>query len=241
MSIPKLPGLPDPDSEQKAKMSKEEVVGFLNDMIDALTWKRVGLLCLFASLLITLLITFENRTFLFNKFFSSTPLEQLSTPWEISDATKAELQKLTNSQKLLAGTLVMEVNLKKNRRILKYWYVSDPTIRQYAANTAATLLPQAFFSDDRKNNDQMLAILGNEFKCVPTTDTIYMRVLPELYKSVPYLCRLAVPPYAGQFAGFATLFLTRAPTQTEADALKIELTRISVEMYLRDIDRNARK
>jgi len=238
MTIPKIPGTP--DQELKAKMSKEEVVGFLNDMIDALTWKRVGLLALLSSMLIVLLVAFENRNFIFNKFFSEIPIEQLTNPWELSDATKSELEKLTNSQKLLAGTLVMEVNLKKNRRILKHWYVSNTTLREYVSITAATLLPQAFFNDDRKNNDQMLAILSNEFKCVPTTDTIYMSVMPDLHKMVPYVCRLAVPPYAGQFAGFATLFLTRAPTRSEADALKIELTRISIEMYLRDIDRRIR-
>ncbi len=123
-------------------MSKEEIIGFLNDMIDVLTWKRVGLLCLLASLSIALLIIFENRTFLFNKLFSDTPLEQITAPWELSDTTKAEFEKLTDSQSLLVGALVMEVNLKKNRRILKHWYSSDNNIRKQVSNIAATILTQ---------------------------------------------------------------------------------------------------
>ncbi len=234
MTAPKIPR-PGGNS-QNEQTNKEEIIGFLNDMIDALTWGRVGLLSLLASFLITLLIVFENRTFLFNKIFSDIPLEHITVPWELSETSKTELQELINSQPLLVGTLVKEVNLKKNRRILKYWHSSDINVRYSVATTIATLLPQAFFTADRADNVQMLAVLNNEFKCVPTTDTIYMKIIPDLHKSVPYLCRLAVPPYAGQFAGFITLFLARAPSQIETDALKIELTRISIEMYLRDIE-----
>jgi hypothetical protein len=86
----------------------------------------------------------------------------------------------------------------------------------------------------------MLAVLDNKFHCVKTEDTVYMRFFPDMPKTLPYVCRLAVPPFAGQFAGFATLFLTRQPSASDVEALKIELTRISIEMYLRDIDHRPR-
>lgn len=240
MTIPTPEPAAKPVSDPKAKMTKEEVVGFLNDMIDALTWKRVGLLSLLAACVISLLVVFENRTTLFNKIVDPLPVEAMTIPWELSDASKGELLNLTHSQPILGGVVVMEVNLKKNRSTIKFWDVKDPALRAEATKIAATILPQAFFrSEDRKNNDQMLSVLNNQFSCVKVEDTTYVRFVPDSVKTLPYVCRLAVPPFAGQFAGFVALFLTRAPSPADVDSLKIELTRISIEMYLRDIDKRS--
>lgn len=221
------------------KIDKEDVIGFLSDMIDALTWRNVGLLALLGAALIVLLISFENRTILFNRLFESKPIEAIVAPWELSDVSKQELLKLSNSQSIIGGFLVTEVDLKKNRRITKFWYVEDPSFKDTAAKVVANLLPQAFFDTDAKNNDQMLSVLNNQFSCVQTSETIYMRFFPDMPKTYPYLCRLAVPPFSGEFAGLITLFLVRQPTASDVEALKIELTRISIDLYLRDIERRS--
>lgn len=220
-------------------MSKEEIVAFLNDMVDALTWKRFALLALLGFVTIALLILFDNRTTVFNRLVDSTPVEELSIPWEVSQQTKTELTALTRLP-IIDGVLLTEVNLKKNRRITKFWYVRDADFRQQAATVISQMLPQAFFDSDRKNNEQMLNVLGNQFSCTPTEETIFVRFIPDMQKKYPVVCRLAVPPFAGEFAGLVTVLLTRKPTQPEVDSLKIEITRVSVEMYLRDIQ-NRRK
>ena len=220
-------------------MSKEEVIGFLNDMIDALTWKRVGLLSLLATCSISLVIGFENRGTIINRVFDK-PVEVAVAPWELSDTSKSALLKLSGSQPILAGVVVTEVNLKKNRRQVKYLRFKDDQFQANAVAIANTALPQAFFNDDRKNNDQMLAVLNNQFLCVQTSDTIWPNFYAGVQKTFPYVCRLAVPPFAGEFAGLITLFLTRQPSPWEIDALKIELSRISIELYLRDIGKRRR-
>ena len=221
-------------------MSKEEVIAFLNDMIDALTWKRAGLMLLFGALTVLLLMLFENRNIIFNRVLEPVPVEGLMKPWEVSDESKKELINFTRFP-LVGGVLLTEADLKKNRRITKFWYVTDSAFRQQAAQLISTLLPQPFFDADPKNNEQMLAVLNNQFVCTPVNQTIFIRFFPDIAKTHPVVCRLAVPPFSGHFAGVITIFLTKVPTQTEVDSLKIEITRISVELYLRDIQNRNRE
>jgi hypothetical protein len=81
----------------------------------------------------------------------------------------------------------------------------------------------------------MIAMLNNEFKCVPIAETSTFRFFPTLLEVFPYVCRIAVPPFFGEFAGFITVFTTRALKEEEFDSLKIEMNRLAIEIYLRDI------
>lgn len=80
-------------------------------------------------------------------------------------------------------------------------------------------------------------MLNNEFKCVPSAETHYVRFFPDLASKYPVTCRIAVPPFFGEFAGYITAILTRKPTSAEYDSLKIEMNRIAIETYLRDISK----
>lgn len=217
-------------------MSKEELVELLSNLLDDLNWKRVGLLLLFGAFLIALIVLFEGRNTVVDKLYKpSMPAEVGLASWVISDITKTELTNLVNSQELLGGAVVMEVNLKKNLRNVKFWMSKQLDIRDEAAKIVATLLPQPLFSDNPKNNDQMQRMLNNEFVCVPTVDTMNVQYFSNIQGKYPYLCRLAVPPIPGEFAGFVSIFLTRTPTIGEIEALKIEMTRLSINIYVRDV------
>jgi hypothetical protein len=217
-------------------MTKEELVAFLSDMIDALTWQRVGLLCALGVVTVSLLVAFENRASIFNQVFGHESLKEQVIVWEVSNDSKDELKNLTK-QTFVGGVLLSEIELKKNRRITKYWHVEDAKLKQSITSLLSTLLPQAVFDTDRKNNEQMLLVLNNQFRCVPTIDTPLAKLLPDMPKILPYVCNLAVPPYVGDFAGVITVALKREPTAEEINSLKIEVTRISIELYLRDIQR----
>ena len=96
-------------------------------------------------------------------------------------------------------------------------------------------LPQAVFDYDAKNTTQMVAILSNEFKCDPYKDTIYFRYAPELENNLPTVCRLAIPPFVGQFVGFITVGMSKEMTKQELDSIRLEVSRIAVEIYLNDV------
>lgn len=220
-------------------VNKEEVVAFLNDMVDALTWKRFWLLTLLGTVMIALLLVFDNRTTIFNSVFGGKSVKEIDVPWQVTQQTKTELITLTK-QENIAGVMLTEVNLKKNRRIVKFWHTRDPEFKKEVDAILATLLPQAFFDTDKQNNEQMLKVLQNEFTCSPMKQTIYGRFEVMSKHKVDTVCRLSVPPYVGEFAGMISLLMKKPPTPAEIEALKIELSRVSIELYLRDI-RNAGK
>ena len=203
-------------------------------MIDALTWTRAGLIFLAAGMTVILLMLFENRTTLFNRFVDPVPVENIAVPWNASEETKAELATLIQ-QDIIGGVVLTEVDLKKNRSTIRFWAVRDQLFRNEVKAVLDELLPQAFFDSDPRNNGQMIQVLNNQFVCVDSKDTIFIRFFPDIDKQYPRVCRLAVPPFSGQFAGMVTILLTRPPTADEIAALKIEMTRVSVELYLRDI------
>ena len=215
-------------------ISKEDVIKFISEIIDSLTWMRVWLLCLLASTFITLYVVFENRTTIFNKLVDNQPVETIEVQWKISDASKSSLQEITN-QSIIGGVAMVDVNLKKNRKNLKHWYFRDGAMTDVMSKMVSETLPQPFFDNTKRNNDQMLEVLANRFLCVPTADTAFAKFIPSISGIYPYSCQLAVPPFVGEFAGYLTIYLTRQPTDIEQESLKIEINRISIELYLRDI------
>ena len=218
-------------------MDKEKIVAFLEDMIDTLTFKRVALLSLLAIVGISLLTLFENRAATFSALYKTTEAAT-AIQWELSDESKNELQSLIPGTQGLIGIVILtDVDLKKNRRKTKYIHIVDQNLSTAILPVTSKLLPQALFDYDAKNTAQMVAMLNNEFLCVPSEDTVNARFFPTLAKNLPVTCRIAVPPFFGEFAGYITVILTRKPKASEYDAMKIEINRIAIELYLRDISK----
>lgn len=218
-------------------MEKEKYIAFLEDMIDALTFRRVALLALLATITISLLAVFENRNAVFAMVYK-TAEEQTSVAWILSNESKNQMIALTSSDTNLVGAVMLsDVDLKKNRRVPKFLFIKDKTDSDRIQPVVAKLLPQALFDYDSRNTEQMVAMLNNEFKCVPIAETHYVRFFPDLGAHYPYVCRIAVPPFFGEFAGYITTFLVRKPQAAEYDSLKIEMNRIAIETYLRDISK----
>lgn len=218
-------------------MDKEKIIAFLEDMIDALTFRRVALLALLATITICLLAVFENRNAVFATVYKQAE-EQTSVAWVLSNESKNQMIALSAPEKnLVGGTMLSDVDLKKNRRTPKFLYIKDKADSDRILPVTSKILPQALFDYDPRNTEQMVAMLNNEFKCVPTSETHYIRFFPELATKYPVACRIAVPPFFGEFAGYITTFLIRKPTAAEYDSLKIEMNRIAIETYLRDISK----
>jgi len=223
--------------EPQKKMDKDKIIAFLEEMIDALTFRRVALLALLATITISLLAIFENRSAVFAAIYK-TAEEQTSVAWTLSNESKNQMIQLTAPDRNLVGVVILsDVDLKKNRRNPKFLFIKDKADSDKVMPMVSKLLPQALFDYDSKNTEQMVAMLNNEFKCVPTSETHYTRFFPELVAKYPVSCRIAVPPFFGEFAGYITAILTRKPTAAEYDALKIEMNRIAIETYLRDISK----
>jgi hypothetical protein len=215
---------------------KFDLFQILQDLTDSLTIRRLLLTVLAGCMFTTGTVIYENRDFLFQEIYSrATGTHAVQQPpWIVSDETKSELISVVKNSLNIKFIAVNEVDLQKNTRVPKFWYIQDPAGQGLEAKVQSTL-PQPVFDYDAKNTQQMVAVLNNEFNCAKYQDTIYGRLYPELTKAVPTICRIAIPPFYGRFIGILEIGFSSQPSKEELDAARLEVARIAVEIYLRDV------
>jgi hypothetical protein len=224
---------------QKAKVSPDTALQFVQDVTDKLTLGKIFIVLLFGILGTVLTLTYENRALVFQKVLAATKGSSEITGWELSDSTKAQMVGMARGSQWINMVLITEIDLQKNRRIPKYWFLDspqEPTIK----NRTTVLFPQPVFDLDAKNTQQMIGILNNEFVCNPIEDTVFFKLFPELQKEMPYICRLSIPPFYGRFVGILTVGLRKVPTKDELEQVRIDLARFSVEVYLNDVTKKSK-
>lgn len=216
-------------------MDKENFISTLEELTETLNFRRVVLITLLLIISIFLFIGFDNREIVFSKVFQSRieggkPVDE----WTLSDKSKNSLIQLTKVAPI-SYVGIIDVDLKKNRRSLKYRYINNSELQSILEKHNSSLLPQAVFDYDAKNTQQMVSILSNEFSCAKTQDTVFFRWFPEVVKTMPSICRLAIPPFVGQFVGFVVIGINQQISKSEMDSIRLEVSRIAVEIYLRDV------
>lgn len=223
-----------PEVTEKAKTGPEAIIHFLQDITDKLTLSKLAAVFVLGILATFLTIVYENRTAVFEKIITTLNGSAEEAGWNLSDETKKQMVGMVKGSKWLNMILVTEIDLQRNRRLPKYWFLDSP-LEPQIQNKAALLFPQPVFDLDAKNTQQMIGILNNEFVCSRFEDTIFFKLFPELQKEMPFICRLSIPPFYGRFVGILTVGLKKIPTKEEQEQIRIELARFSVEVYLRDI------
>lgn len=221
--------------EQKDPKTPAEWFNWVQDFTDSLTIRRAFMILVAGIMASIVALFYENRALLFQGAVETAfQAEKPTTNWEISEETQRQFKALVQSSPLIKFMMITEVDLQKNRRTPRFWYLDDER-EDFIRAKVNTMLPQAVFDYDAKNTQQMVAILQNEFVCNKYSDTVYQRIFPDLGKRMPVVCRAAIPPFYGRFVGMLTVGLETTPTKEELDSLHIEMSRISVEIYLRDV------
>lgn len=221
-----------------AQVDKEKLLTFIEETLDVLTLKRVGLIALLMIAAVVMFSLYENRQTIvgsFTKPVASTATDApISSKWVLSEESKASLQSLAKTTSV-GMLIVSDVDLKKNRKVARYYYIDDPLVKLPPNALQALSLPLPVFDYDSKNTEQMVAILSNEFRCDAYRDTIYFRHAPDLADKFPTICRIAIPPFVGQFVGFLTIGISVELSKQELDSIRLEASRIAVEIYLNDV------
>jgi len=202
----------------------------LIDISDHLTIKKIIATLILGLGFAILVVGYENRAAIFQNLVSPVENKHAPTDWEIGNESKTQLVKLVSSSDIINFVMVSAVDLQLNRRESKFWFTDSDTKTE-----VQNLLPQPVFDDNPKNTDQMVAVLSNEFTCGSINDTIYPRYSFKLTTASPVICRIAIPPFYGRFVGILTFGLNRAPSPEERDAIRLEASRLAVEIYLKDI------
>lgn len=224
-----------PKPEEKQKVDKEKLLTFVEDLLEVLNFRRVILIALLGGIGLGLYGMFENRLAIVNYLMTPQQKEEaVVSVWDLSEASKQALQTLARNT-AVSFIAVSDVDLKKNRRAIRYYFIDDPQIKLTEDQHTQLMLPQAVFDYDSKNTAQMVAVLGNEFRCDSYQDTTFMKTAPELAAKMPSVCRLAIPPFVGQFVGMVTVGLSKQVSKQEMDTIRLEVSRLAVEIYLSDV------
>ena len=94
---------------------------------------------------------------------------------------------------------------------------------------------QAIFTSSEHGNEQMVAVINGEFGCFKYEDTINYIVAPALASKMPYVCRVSLPPYYGEFSGYLAFGLKAKPDEGKANEVRIEAVRLATEIYFKAI------
>lgn len=232
-----------PPVEDKGKLSdsqKDAIITFVESMVDVLNFKRVLLIGLAGLIMLVLTSLFEHRAgvmeWVMGHIGQTEEMVIAGGEWTLSDRSKTELKRLVDST-LINMVSVTEVDLRKNSRQVRYTLIdsSIPIDMQSPKIRSLRAAPQSVYDYDAKNTVQMVAILANEFRCDNYADTVYFKLIPEGSPYISTICRLAIPPFVGQFVGYLSVGLERQPTKQELDSIRLEVSRIAVEIYLSDV------
>jgi hypothetical protein len=216
----------------------DKITAFLEEMIEILTFRRVALLTLLGAIFISLFAIFEHRDSLFAAAYKQIHSNN-AIIWGISIDSKNDVAQLARfGSGLVSAVSVTDVDLRKNRKALKYFTSANPEIEALVRTIPETTHPISLFDYDQKNIEQMVSMLNNEFVCVNVADVDSRIKFFDKFK-VQSVCRIAVPPYFGEFAGFITIYLSRIPTFDEVESLKMEAAKTSIQIYLIDISKKS--
>ena len=221
-------------------MSNEQLLLSIEDLIKTLSFKRVFLISLLVAISLLLFLVFNNRNILFNKAITSTAKNEIYYEWDFSKQSKDLLTTLNFFEPVIF-TGVINVDLKKNRRNVKWFFSNDSEIMDIVNIITVKTLPQPVFDYDTKNTQQMIAVLNNEFNCVRTKDSTLSQWGSAINNKIPIICRMAIPPYVGKFVGYLVIGIGRTMSKNELDSLKMEASRIAIEIYIRDVAKQAKK
>lgn len=218
--------------EAIAELAPESLLKFVQETTDALTITRLMLMFLASILATFTTLVYENRNEIFDTAVRSMTTQSIAGDFDISRESQIKLVKLVRDSNLVNFVSVSQIDLQKNRRVIKFWdYDANQSITEHKVSA----IPVPVFDDISLNTNQMLSVLNGEFVCSLARDTsIYRQFtnLPELET----VCQVAIPPLYGHASGILTLGVNMTNvTPSQLGELKQLAINEANQIYLREI------
>jgi hypothetical protein len=134
---------------------------------------------------------------------------------------------------VIVGVQVVKVDLQKNVRYILYTSIKDPAVKKVYSNFILDniTVEVPVFTKNKVQNERMLAVINHEYICYPFVDTVSYELAPAMAKYITTVCSTTIPVESGKFSGFIAVFLSREPTDTEKDLIRIESILMSQRAY----------
>ena len=216
---------------------QDSVFSLAAKVLDVISLKKVAVWSFAAIVVLVGYTVFQNRTRIYSAITSAPVVETPTTliPFAVSVTSQDRIKQLIDTDNLISSIIVLNADLRNNRRIPIYWYADDPFIqRELDSQFVGSRFGIPLFTAEEKNNANMVGVINGEFACGLYADG-NSGLYPEMGTRMPSVCRASLPPYYGQFSGFLTISLNRTPTADEVIALKSTLLALATEIYFRDI------
>lgn len=212
-------------------------------IVRVISLKNVAIWTIAALIGIVGYTVFENRAALVSYIVNGPEVDTpQTTNFKVSETSQSRIKQLVDNDDLINSVVVLNADLRNNRRVPIHWYSDDPSIQKSTDSLFGGRyggIP--LFTSDEKNNENIVGIINGEFACGNFTDGGNGAMFPGLQNRMPFICRTSLPPYYGQFSGYITVTLNRVPTPSELDELKVETLNISTEIYFRDVLPSSKK
>jgi hypothetical protein len=209
----------------------------LTKLIGWLNLKKVLLLSSAALVMLTLYTAYEQRVRVAQLFAEEEGIELVYT-FAVSAQMQDQIKYLVAKNSLIKSISVLTANIHLNRRTIVYRFSEDMVANEtFNKMTAERGMSQPIFNEDDANNKQMVSLINGEFACTPFKDSINMKLVPSLAAASPMICRVSLPPYYGDFAGYLSIVLVKVPTPSEEKELEQIVKQLASELFFKDVQR----
>jgi len=222
---------------------QERVLSLVAKIVRVISLKNVALWSLAGVLALVGLTAFQNRTAIVSYIINGPTVDTAPlSSFTVSAASQSRIKSLVDSDDLINAMVVLNADIRNNRRVPIHWYSDDPS----AEKALDSLFSGKYggiplFTSDEKNNEGVVGVINGEFTCSEYTAGGNAALFPSMQSRFPYVCRTSLPPYYGQFSGYITICLNRVPSADELINLKTEALNISTEIYFRDVLPSSKK
>lgn len=205
-------------------------------VLSVISLKKVAVWTFAAIVLLFGYTLFQNRASIYKYVTSEAvvPTPTTVVGFTVSTLSQDRVKQLIDVDGLITAIIVLNADLRNNRRLPIFWYSDDPFVQKTLDMQFANNYGIPLFSSEEKNNENIVGVINGEFSCSAFADG-NSALYPGLGTRMPTVCRASLPPYYGQFSGFLTVSLNRVPTPDELIALKSMILGLATEIYFRDI------
>jgi len=216
---------------------QDSAISLAAKILSIISLKKVAVWSFAAIVVLIGFTTFQNRSKIYAAITSAPVVETPSTliTYEVSATSKDRLKQLIDDDDLISSVIIMNADLRNNRRIPIYWYSDDPLVlKTFESQFSRSNVNIPLFTAEEKNNENIVGVINGEFACNLYADG-NASLYPALASRLPTICRASLPPYYGQFSGFLAITLVRVPSPDELISIKSTTLALATEIYFRDI------
>lgn len=217
---------------------QDRLFSLAEKVIRIITLRKVAIWAFAALVIVFAYTVFQNRATIINFIVKgpTTEIAQNISSFSVSDVSQQRSKQLVDSDPLINGIVVLNADIRNNRRVPLYWYSDDSSVlRGFEILFGERYSGIPLFTADEKNNESIVGVINGEFACGTYDEGGNSSIFPNMVNSLPYICRASLPPYYGQFSGYITITLNRVPLADELVGLKVQVVNLSTEIYFRDV------